>query len=109
MGGGSEGERPVGGRVLGSVHDGLLIKPVFLNTLEIDIRRGPALGGLDLVFCDDLSQITSFPRLPTARSVQRAKARRSSMEFAIAHRTTKSFFRSDVVIDLQLKKSCSFS
>ena len=34
QGGGSEGERPVGGRVLGSVHDGLLIKPVFLNTLE---------------------------------------------------------------------------
>ena len=25
---------PVGGHVLGSVHDGLLIKPVFLNTLR---------------------------------------------------------------------------
>ena len=33
LGGGSEGGGPVGGRVLGSVHYGLLIKPVFLNTL----------------------------------------------------------------------------
>ena len=71
-------------------------------------RRGPALGGLDLAFFDDLSQIIRFPRLPTARSVQRAKARRSWMELAIAHPTTKSFFESDVVLDLQLKKSTAF-
>ena len=32
---GFRGRRPVGGHVLGSVHYGLLIKPVFLNTLEV--------------------------------------------------------------------------
>ena len=36
---GDRGRRPVGGRVLGSVHYGLLIKPVFLNTLTVHFDR----------------------------------------------------------------------
>ena len=30
------------------------------------------------------------------------------MEFVIAHRTTKSFFESNDVVDLQLKKTAAF-
>lgn len=81
----------------------LRLNPSTTYAVYLYVRRGPALGGLDLAFFDDLSQITRFPRLPTARSVQRAKARRSWMELAIAHPTTKSFFETDVVLDLQLK------
>ena len=43
---GFRGRRPVGGHVLGSVHYGLLIKPVFLNTLRyLSRERGPGLLG----------------------------------------------------------------
>jgi hypothetical protein len=66
---------------------------------------------VNLVYCDVFDQIRSFPRLPSAPSVGRAKALRNSIKLAIAHRTTKSFSewhspnRSDDVVDLQLKKA----
>ena len=71
-------------------------------------RQGPALGGVNLRICDDFSQIRCFPRLPSAHSVHRAKALRSGLELAIAQATTKSFFKSDDVVDLQLKKTTAF-
>merc|ERR1711965_362107 len=70
--------------------------------------RGPALGGQNLVYSDDFYQIRSFPRVPSAHSVHRAKALRSPMQLAIPHRTTKSFFAYDDVVDLQLKKTKAF-
>ena len=70
--------------------------------------RGPALGGLDLVYYDVFDQIALFSRLPTARSVHRAKALRSPIELAIAHGTTKSFSEYNDVVDLQLKKTAAF-
>ena len=70
-------------------------------------RQGPDLGGVNLTFCDDFRQIRCFP-LPSARSVHHAKALRSPMELAIAHRTTKSFSESDDVVDLQLMKTAAF-
>ena len=71
-------------------------------------RQGPGLGGPDLVYCYDFNQIPRFARLPTARSVHRAKALRSCLERAIAQATTKSFFESEVAVDLQLKKTAAF-
>ena len=53
-------------------------------------------------------QIRGFPRLPSAHSVHRAKALRSTLGIAIAQGTTKSFFKSDDVVDLQLKKTTAF-
>ena len=63
---------------------------------------------MNLVYYYDFDQIRCFARLPSAPSVGRAKALRSSMELAIAHRTTKSFSESDDVVDLQLKKTTTF-
>ena len=63
---------------------------------------------MHLVYYYDFDQIRCFARLPSAPSVGRAKALRSSMELAIAHRTTKSFSESDDVVDLQLKKTTTF-
>ena len=71
-------------------------------------RQGPDIGGVNLVYYYDFDQIRCFARLPSAPSVGRAKALRSSMELAIAHRTTKSFSESDDVVDLQLKKTTTF-
>ena len=71
-------------------------------------RVQAGLGGPNLVHSDYFNQIRRFARLPTARSVHRAKALRSPMVLAIAHRTTKSFLESEVVVDLQLKKTEAF-
>ena len=54
------------------------------------------------------SEIRCFPRLPSAHSVHRAKALRSTLGLAIAQGTTKSFSESDDVVDLQLKKTAAF-
>ena len=78
------------------------------STVECVGRQGPDLGGVNLVYYYDFDQIRCFARLPSAPSVGRAKALRSSMELAIAHRTTKSFSESDDVVDLQLKKTTTF-
>ena len=75
---------------------------------RVTFRQGPSVGGVNLVYCDDFDQIRGFPRLPSAHSVHRAKALRSPMELAIAHRTTKSFSESGDVVDLQLKKTTAF-
>ena len=69
---------------------------------------GPALGGQNLTLYDDFRQIHGFPRLPSAHSVRRAKALRSTLGLAIAQGTTKSFSESDDVVDLQLKKTKAF-
>ena len=66
------------------------------------------MGQISFVHSDDSNEIGRFARLPTARSVHRAKALRSPMVLAIAHRTTKSFLESEVVVDLQLKKTEAF-
>jgi hypothetical protein len=71
-------------------------------------RQGPDLGGVNLGICHDFSQIRCFPRLPSAPSVGRAKALRSTLGLAIAQGTTKSFSESDDVVDLQLKKTTTF-
>ena len=71
-------------------------------------RQGPGLGGVNLGISVVSSQIAIVPRLPTARSVHRAKALRSLKEFAIARKTTKSFFEPRVVLDLQLKSKAAF-
>ena len=63
---------------------------------------------MNLGKCCDFSQITRFPRLPSAHSVHRAKALRSTLELAIVQGTTKSFSESDDVVDLQLKKTTAF-
>ena len=58
--------------------------------------QGRGLGGPDLVYCYEFNEIPRFARLPTARSVHRAKALRSTLQLAIARGTTKSFFESEV-------------
>ena len=72
------------------------------------IRQGPRLGGVNLGIYVVYSQIESFSRLPSARSVHLKKALRSPVELVIAHRTTKSFFKSNDVVDLQRKKTAAF-
>ena len=67
-------------------------------------RRGPALGGACLRKRTDLSQTRSATRLPTRRSVHAEKSLRSNLEIAIAHVTTKSFFKFGDVVDLRVRK-----
>ena len=66
------------------------------------------MAGPDLVYWYNFDEIPRFARLPTARSIHRAKALRSGLELAIAQATTKSFFESEVAVDLQLKKTAAF-
>ena len=79
-----------------------------MNSRGFSRGQGPDLGGVNLVYYYDFDQIRCFARLPSAPSVGRAKALRSWMELAIPHPTTKSFFASDDVVDLQLKKTTAF-
>ena len=67
--------------------------------------RGPDVGGVCLRKPTDSSQDRLRRTLPTRRSVHIVKALRSSIELAIAHRTTSADSKNDIVTSLQVRKS----
>ena len=74
------------------------------------LRRGPALGGACLtikLLCTDLCQTHGFVGLPTRSSVHAAKALRSPMELAMAHRTTKPDSQKRDVVHFEVKNSAA--
>ena len=55
----------------------------------------------------DLCQTRAVARLPTRQSVHDVKALRSSMELAMAHRTTKPESKKHDVVHFEVKKSAA--